>query len=688
VVRVEPVGDYRIEGLLGSGAFGAVYAAHHREDPGKRVAVKVLHPGLASQPPVVQRFFREALALARLDHPRIPKILSFGPWQETYYLVQEFTDGTPLSIPDGGLSLDRAEQLVEQLLEALVYAHERGVIHRDLKLENLLLSPDGGLKILDFGLADVAGAAGGGGGAGTPGWSAPEQLRGRGEGPPADLFSVGVLLHALLTGRLPGPADDLDAYLAWAEGRDRGSLRALRPGLPERVIGLFLRLTAPLPEERPGAAAQALAELRLRAHDPGLLSAAAPTAQATLRLRMDREAYDQADDPLCHAHFALELVPGATPAPAMQADLALVLDVSGSMNSPDRYPLLRKALGEFLRGMAPRDRVAIFVFSDRSGVIAPLTSGEKAARNAERLVERMDGSPCKFGGATFLRPGLTLAREEFARSSRPPTVRRVYVLTDGEIHDSDPCAEELGHHAEAGIEVHVYGFGSHFDGAALKELVKDQRGGSVKPICNEQDVVETFAHIAAVNRRLLGQEACVSFCFSEEIDVGDLWMFRPQERYLGPVRGRRAERVLGGIEAGRIYEFLAELRLPPAEAQPSTPLGEITLSFQQGASLRVELAFPAAALRQPGGHGAEVPAVARVLAILDPLRSTDAPDAALRAARARLDLAVAEQRDPGLIEALRKQIDVLEGRASNASLDDADQQYLASDLSSVILPLR
>ena len=136
--------------------------------------------------------------------------------------------------------------------------------------------------------------------------------------------------------------------------------------------------------------------------------------------------------------------------------------------------------------------------------------------------------------------------------------------------DTTACAEELKKYADAGLEVHVYGFGTGFNGAALKELVADQRGGSVKPICNEQDVIETFAHIAEVNHRLLGQEGALVVEFSSEVDAGDGWLFRPQERYLGPVRRRRFARDLGGVEAGRSYAALFELRLPPAEAENLT----------------------------------------------------------------------------------------------------------------------
>jgi len=684
---VERIDDYEIEGLLGTGAFGSVYAAHHVKTPGVRLAIKVLHEGLARDGEVARRFFQEALVLARLEHPQIPKIVAFGPWQGTYYLAQERVDGAPLEVPAGGLGVEQAEGLIEQVLSALAYAHQRGVVHRDLKPQNLLLGADGSVHVLDFGLAGIVQAPGAGdGGVGTVGWSAPEQLRGQEADGRADLFSAGQLLHFLLTGRPPVVVDDLAAYVAWAEGGDRGSLRRLRPDVPERLERVFFGLTAPSPGGRFASAGEALGALRERPAGAVGQLIDGGTARMTVRALLDREAFDEADDPLCSLLLSVELSPGGK-APAFEvfADVFLVLDVSGSMNTPDKYPLLRQALAEFLRRMAPRDRVGLAVFSHGAEVVAKLTVGAEAARGADALVRAMDKSKYMFGNATHLAPGLALAREQLlsARGARgADPVRRVYVLTDGALHDTTACAEELKKYADAGLEVHVYGFGTGFNGAALKELVADQRGGSVKPICNEQDVIETFAHIAEVNHRLLGQEGALVVEFSSEVDAGDGWLFRPQERYLGPVRRRRFARDLGGVEAGRSYAALFELRLPPAEAEACTEVARVSLSMRQGAH-PVELSARVTARRQPGGHGAPVVEVTQAQAILAPLRDAGDREAERRAARARLDLAVAEKRDPGLISALEKRLDVLEGRASEGSLNRADQQYLDSDASSM-----
>lgn len=683
---MESVDGYVIEATLGEGGFGVVHAAHHPDEPTRPLALKLLRAELAAQPGVAQQFFQEALALARLEHPALPRVLSFGPWQQTYYLVQERLAGSPLSVPPGGLPLDHAVAQLDALLDLLGYIHARGVVHRDLGPSNLLVTPDGALRLLDFGLAGLAhhlGASQVARGLGTVGWSAPEQLYGSSMDPRADLFSAGMLLHLWLTGAPPLDTADADAYLAWARSDDRRSLRRLRPDVPAWLDELFATLTAAQPDARPATAAAVKAWLQSPSVRVDRQQVEAATARMQVTTAFDREAYDRDDDPLVGLLVSVEVMAGARPPTTeVSADLCLVLDVSRSMDQPDKYPLLRQALGEFLRRMAPHDRVALFVFAQRAAAVAPLTPGVRAAATADALVAAMDASPQLFGGATHLAPGLQLAHKTLVAAQReaPARVRRIYVLTDGDLHDTPACVTELRQVADAGIEVHAYGFGNGFDGAALRQLLGDQRGGSVKPICHERDVIETFAHIAAVNQRLIGVEGRLVLDISPEVDVGDGWLFRPQERYLGRVAQRRLVRELGGIETGRVYSALVELRLPPAEAQHVTGVGRVTLEMKQG-DTPITLSASLRARRQAGGHGAVNDEVATAQAVLEPLRSYDDREATLRATHARLRLAIAEGRDPGLIEALRKKIDVLEGRTDEHALDRADEQYLATDMS-------
>jgi hypothetical protein len=369
------------------------------------------------------------------------------------------------------------------------------------------------------------------------------------------------------------------------------------------------------------------------------------------------------------------------------------------MNAPDRYPLLRRAVEELLHRMDPEDRVGIAVFSTGADVITTPITGAQASRDAPSLLARMDGSGLMFGGATRLAPGLRRALEILSAGGRggvrgwidslrgappPGGVRRVYVLTDGELHDTQACEEVLSSFRDHRIEAHVYGFGPAFDAAALKRLVSDQLGGSVKPICNEQDIVRTFSHIADVNRRIVAEGGLLTLEIDPEVDAGDAWSFRPQERHLGRVQARRIVRELGAVEAGRVYSVLVELRLPPAaggRGAGATPVARARLVCQSG-SARTEHDQVLHAPRSEA-DGEPAPRVEQAFAVLYALRRGDDRQAQLRAARASLELARLDGRDPGLIEALEKQIDILEGKRS-AALDRGEQQYLAADMSSVV----
>jgi eukaryotic-like serine/threonine-protein kinase len=193
---------------LGRGGMGTVFKAHHRA-LGRTVAVKVLTPEAAKDDDARARFQREAHALARLDHPHVVRIFDSGVEDGDPYLVMELVEGGPVSrrLP---LSVEESLKVTRQVCQALAYAHARGVIHRDVKPENVLLDAKGDVKLSDFGIArliavdgrswtvtrpDVA--------VGSLGFMAPEVLEGAPPAPTMDVYSTGALLRALLTNRPP-----------------------------------------------------------------------------------------------------------------------------------------------------------------------------------------------------------------------------------------------------------------------------------------------------------------------------------------------------------------------------------------------------------------------------------------------------------------------------------------------------
>src|SRR5262245_11410086 len=202
----ERVGPYQITSLLGHGGMGEVYKAHDTR-LGRDVAVKV------STLAFNERFEREGRAVAALNHPNICQLYDVGALPSGLgYLVMEYSDGERLK---GPMPLDDALRTARQIASALGEAHDKGIVHRDLKPGNVIVRSDGIVKVLDFGLAKIAGVSGvltdttpthivatqSGVILGTAAYMAPEQARGREVDKRADIWAFGVLLHELLTGR-------------------------------------------------------------------------------------------------------------------------------------------------------------------------------------------------------------------------------------------------------------------------------------------------------------------------------------------------------------------------------------------------------------------------------------------------------------------------------------------------------
>jgi eukaryotic-like serine/threonine-protein kinase len=305
----DQLGPYKILASIGAGGMGEVYRAQDAK-LGRDVALKVLPAEMAHDPERLARFHREAKALAQLDHPNIVTIHSVEECNGVHFLTMQLVEGRSLDrvIPASGLPLEQIVEIARALGDALAVAHDKGIVHRDLKPGNVMVTNEGHVKVLDFGLAkDVRAANGGdltltsdsqtqiGVVMGTPAYMSPEQAAGRLLDHRTDIFSLGVVLHEMATGRRPFEGTS-SAELVSAILRDTPpSVTDARPDLPSDLARIIRRCLEKDPSHRVQTARDVSNEFRDLARQTSQKLAAATTSTSSSR------AVPAADSGIPHA---------------------------------------------------------------------------------------------------------------------------------------------------------------------------------------------------------------------------------------------------------------------------------------------------------------------------------------------------------------------------------------------------
>ena len=275
-------GLYTVRELIGTGGMANVYKAvvgpGGPVPEGTVVAVKVLRQELMHDPDLVRRFKNESKAISLLNHPNIVKVYDVSVSENLQYIVMEYVDGMTLreylNERGGKLTSRETVHFISQILKALDHAHHNGVVHRDIKPQNIMLLDNGQLRMMDFGIARISRAENqltGGKAMGSVHYISPEQAKGDETDFTSDIYSVGVMMYEMLSGHLPFDADDVVEVAIKQISDKPQSLQELAPNVPHGLVEITERAMAKRPDNRYASAAEMLNALNAYVENPAIV---------------------------------------------------------------------------------------------------------------------------------------------------------------------------------------------------------------------------------------------------------------------------------------------------------------------------------------------------------------------------------------------------------------------------------
>lgn len=428
----QKIGRYEIISEIGQGAMGVVYRAL---DPllERTVAIKTISLDLSKDEfeEFEQRFYREAKSAGRLNHPNIVTIHDVGNTDNTAYMAMEFLEGVELrDIMDAGarIELDRVVEIVSQVADGLAFAHEHGVVHRDIKPSNIMILKNGVAKITDFGIALIPSSSRTMAGMvlGSPKYMSPEQVVGQDVDRRTDIFSLGVMLYEMLTGKPPFSGDNISAIMYRILNEVPEPPATLRPGLPEIFNYIVAKALAKHPDDRYQSVDEMAQDLRSyqTLQTPSNFHAGAEGKPRTLERRSKPRPLDEQTQsmesiaaggagirtwwkrPLALGVGAVFLAAGVffllreEPAPQEQAQL---VSAKPAEKSAPILPLFAKPQGELTLAVAPWGDV--YVDGKREGVSPPLNE-LKLSAGKHTIEIRNPGFPV-YSTTLEIEPGST-----------------------------------------------------------------------------------------------------------------------------------------------------------------------------------------------------------------------------------------------------------------------------------------